>query len=221
VNRTTLAPDEWQRFQELLPWYANRTLGAAERREMDRWITASADCRAEFMEVMALAWQIQNEKVSVDERAGLDKLMAMVRARDAGKLLSLPASQPRELPRGESPRFASRWYKPVLAVAAAFALIQAGAILLFQLPEEAPSIVRPLGVPALSVSSTLLQTTFHAEATDAEIRSLFAKVGAEVISGPGALGIYTVKVPAATADAALAELRAARGTVDIAIILTN
>ncbi len=215
MSRTALPPDEWQRFQELLPWYANRTLGAAERREMDRWIAASAECRAELKEVMALAWQIQNETVTVDEKAGLDKLMAMVRAKETGKLVSLPR------PAADAPRAPSRWYKPALAIAAAVTLIQAGAILLFQLHEETPTVVRPLGVSAPAANTTLIQATFHGKVTESEARGLFAKVGAEIVSGPGALGIYTVKVPTANAETVLAALRAARGTIDIAIILAN
>ena len=79
----SLTTEDLQHFQDLVPWYVNDTLGSRDRHRMVRVLSASAECRAELYEVIALAETIRNETVSWEKGAGLGRLMAMVRTQGA------------------------------------------------------------------------------------------------------------------------------------------
>ena len=105
---------------------------------------------------------------------------------------------------------------------AAVVLAQAGVIgaLLLNNPAQqtplsgtaTPAATTPVNVPADTV---LLTIAFAPQATEQAMRQVLAAAGAQLVAGPSALGLYTVAVPAASADTAIAQLRAAQGVVDL------
>ena len=80
MTMASLTTEDLQHFQDLVPWYVNDTLGSRDRHRMVRVLSASAECRTELYEVIALAETIRNETVTWDKGTGLDRLMAMVHA---------------------------------------------------------------------------------------------------------------------------------------------
>jgi hypothetical protein len=216
VNPAALSPEAWQRFQELLPWYINGTLGVEERREVAQWLALSGACRAEQDDVMALARRVRSEQIKPSGDAGLSRLMAMVHAHQSGKLL---AFTPRVQPQPAMQKNVARWYKPAIAMAAAVAVVQVGAMLMYQTEEN--RTLHPLGATHASIQQTLIQVTFRTTASRVQMRGLISRIGAEMVDGPGALGVYTLSVPNSRSDAALIELRRAVDVVDSISVPAN
>jgi len=181
---------------ELLPWYANRTLAGAEREAVEAHLRGCARCREEIALLEGLRVQV---KAATDARAhdqlGLQRLL-------------------REVRRGGAARV-ERWLRPALAAAVAAMVVQA-ALIGWLWTTRAP-VMEPLGegVPA----GVVLQVRFDPAAPEARIRAFLQDHDAVVIDGPSALGVYRVRLRGVrardgeAAARALAEFRAGRGVV--------
>jgi hypothetical protein len=230
MNLSILSATAWQRFLELLPWYVNGTLSIDERFEMEFWLAVSAKCRTELAYVVALASEVKRTSLPLaqrDEAAGLAQLMARVHAQDSGKL-ALRTIGGAGVKRALQNAMA-KWHKQAIAIAAALAIVQTGVLVNSVYQAQDNSVIKPLGAAVgtsvgdgTSVRKTaLLQVTFRASASEAQIRGLLDKLGAEIISGPGALGVYSLKIASERGDATLTALRNAQDVVDSAAMLTN
>lgn len=222
MNMSVLSATAWQRFIELLPWYVNGTLSIDERFEMEFWLAVSAKCRTELAYVVALAHEVKQKSVSMesrDEAVGLALLMARVHAQDSGKL-ALRSIGPSV--KNVIQRAVVRWHKTAIAVAAAVAIVQTSVIFTAMYQASDGDVIKPLGVESKVTSkAALLQVTFRASASESQIRSLLDKLGAEIVSGPGALGVYSLKVTSERGEATLTALRGAQDVVDSAALLAN
>ena len=181
---------------ELLPWYANGTLPAAQRSEVDRHLRACERCRAELAWVTRLGADI---KAATPGPAG-DLGLARFLERIAPESNVLPLRRPQR----------ARWLVPALALAASVLVAQA--VVIGVLLHDRQQTLHTLGGPPLA-QGTLLQVTFVPDATEMQIRTLLARVDARIVDGPGALGVYTVSVAPERADAAMRELQSARDVV--------
>lgn len=204
-----------QELRELLPWYVNHTLDAATRSEIDLLAGRSPLLRSELAWLRRLRGQIQLSRLEAEQRppeAGLDTLMALVQAERSGKLVGL---------RGRCGAWlaAPRRFPVPVGLAAAVVLAQAAVIgaLLVGPPQQS---LAPLSGEA-AAGGDLLQLTFKPRATEAQIRVLLAGLQAEIVSGPGALGVYTVRVPEGKGQAALAGLRGDRAIIESAALLAG
>lgn len=94
--------------------------------------------------------------------------------------------------------------------------VQAGVIAL--LLADPPATQAPLSGAAhragVASDPVLLTVAFRPEATEAAMRSTLASAGAQIVSGPSALGLYLVAVPRDKADSLASQLRAATGVVE-------
>ena len=102
---------------------------------------------------------------------------------------------------------------------AAVVLVQAGVIGALLLASPAQQVLlsgEPTATAPNSAATNQVQLTvaFNPQTTELAIRELLAAAGAQILSGPSALGLYIVAVPAAKSDAAVAKLRAAKGVVE-------
>ena len=106
---------------------------------------------------------------------------------------------------------------PALALGvAAVVIAQAGVIgaLLVNAPaSQAPLSGTASGV-AMPADQVFLTVAFNPRASELAIRTVLASANAQIVSGPSALGLYTVAVPSAKADSLAAQLLAAAGVVD-------
>ncbi len=222
MKYTKLTPESQQSFLELLPWYVNGTLKSDDRRSMEYCLATYPDCRAELEWMDGVAQQVRGESFPLNEQEGLDRLMSMVRAQESGKLLVL--SRP-SAPLGGAARQVlgtvsrtklQQWIKPLMAVAATLAVVQVGLSFIGTQSSDQSETLRPLGTAQPMPRHAMIQATFRADASETKIRALLAQVGAEIVSGPGALGVYTLRVPINKAENALADLRRATTIIDSA-----
>lgn len=192
-----------------LPWYVNGTLDTATRRDLEAQLEASPSLRSELAWLRLVRSQIRDHaRLTADHRAadaGLDTLMALIHGEESGKVVPLRTrllnwvGEPRRLP----------WS---MAIAAAVVLSQAVIIgALLDQPRSDP-ITSLSG--AASASGPLLQITFQSTATETQIRAVLSSVRGEIVAGPGALGVYTVRVPDGQGPLALKTLRSASMVVD-------
>jgi len=174
--------------EELLPWYANGTLAPEEHERVERHLARCARCREELEVLRAMRREIKT----------LDAAPApgdVVRAR---VLRAAPgARRPAWMP---------------VALAASVAVIALQAALLVSLWRPAEPRYAPLGASPARVT---LQVRFAPDATEREMRALLRAVNGTIVDGPGALGVYRIRLEGVEPDerervrAAIATLRAA------------
>jgi len=181
---------------ELLPWYVNGTLPAAQRAEVDGHLGACERCRAELAWITRLGADVKAATPQPAGDLGLGRFLARI----------APESNVLPLRGRERPR----WLVPALALAASVLVAQT--LVIGVLLHDRQQTLHTLGGPGLA-QGTMLQVTFAPQATEAQIRSLLASVEARIVDGPGALGVYTVSVLPERADAAMRDLQAAADVV--------
>lgn len=160
-----------QHPDELLPWLANHTLTGAEKREVEAHLATCERCRRELVWLESLQRDIaEHELAQAPGEFGLNRVLQKVR---------------------QQPEFAARqrWLAPALAAAIAVVVLQG--VMLVQLRTH-PDTIAPLGRKTLDAD--VFQIRFNPRATEAEIRDVLQSVGASLIEGPGALGIYRVQL---------------------------
>lgn len=180
--------------RELLAWYAAGTLAPAERAAVEQLLAESPAARAELEWLRALKRDLPATLAIPPGDLGQARLMQRIAIERAGpRVVELPR-------RPERPR----WFAPAFALAASMLLAQAAVI--GYLVHERNAALAPLsGQPP--ASGELLQVAFKPDATERDIRGLLASIDAELVGGPGAIGVYTIRVPAGRANAAAAALR--------------
>ena len=201
-------------LRQLLPWYVNGTLDVISQLEIDSLINHSPLVGSEVAWLKQLRQQIQSlpdEAVQRSPSDGLDTLLARVRAEQSGKVTPLPLRN-----RLNVWLASPRKFSVPAGLAAAVFLTQAAMIgaLLSRPPAES---LTPLSAP--SAGSTLLQMTFKPQATEIQIRTLLASVQGDLVAGPGALGVYIVRVPDGQSATALAKLRQDRSAMESVVLL--
>lgn len=165
---------------ELLPFFANGTLEAEEQARVATHLTACGACR--------------------DELAFLQALHAGVRAAESPPPIGEMGWR-RLQSALRKPARARRWLPWALAASLAVVMVQG--VLLFQHTEEAA--YQPAGQVR---EGTLLQVRFRPQATESAIRTLLQSLPGQIVSGPGALGVYRIRLaPEADPEAALEILR--------------
>lgn len=165
--------------QALLPWYVNGTLAGSERAQVEAHLGDCTRCRDEVVFLRALRHGVQSLGHDSPGDLGLKRLLRDVRARQ---------------------RTPSAWWRPALA-AAAVVIVAQGALLATFWPRE-PAIT-PLGEQR---TGALIQVQFQPNATEAQIRELLQQTGATIVDGPGAVGVYRLRLD--QPETALAPLRA-------------
>ncbi len=177
----------------LLPWYANGTLSLEDRRRIDALLAASPDLRAELAWLETVRGELKRSTEAGTDDGGLGELLGRIDVPAEGNVV--PIARPAR----------PRWHMPALAIAASLVLVQAVVIgVLVQQPDET---LRPLSGP-VDPRGVLLQVRFQPQATEAEMRGLLTGIGGELVAGPGALGLYTVRVDTTRAQSARAALAA-------------
>lgn len=173
-----------QRFDELLPWYANGTLGDEDRAYVERYLEEHPESRAELEWYRSLARRLHEAAPAVPETLGLAKAMTLIRG-----------DRP-TLAERISAFFASLGMRPATAFAglAVFAVQGAVILNLMQAHEDDASEIRALRATAVE-DGPLLKLNFTPDAKEAEIRHLLVSVQGRLIGGPGQLGDYYVAVP--------------------------
>jgi anti-sigma factor RsiW len=172
---------------ELLPWYANGTLPADERRAVEEHLAACDRCRRELALLASLRDQIKAEDTAPSPgELGWRRLQRDLRHETGA-------------PRRRA------WWQPALAAAAVIIVVQAA--LLVNLWTQPPAIT-PLGGP--EAAGAVLQVRFAPRAAEADMRAALRAVNGEIVGGPGALGIYRIRLEGVAPENSVAIARAAQ-----------
>lgn len=152
--------------RELLPWLANGTLEGAERTEVERHVAGCTQCQSELALLQSLRTTLQAQTQTDAGELGLQRLLRGVR---------------------REPRARPRWLLP--AAMAAGLVIAVQAVLLMQ-TSPVEMVYAPLSGPA--ASETVLQVEFAPDAREAALRAALQAVGAHIVDGPSAAGLYRI-----------------------------
>ncbi|HXF44910.1 MAG TPA: hypothetical protein VNK91_02210 [Burkholderiaceae bacterium] len=174
-----------QRFAELLPWYVNGTLDAADRAWVEDYLRQHPEARAELAWYQSLQAKIHDSVPAVPPTIGLAKTLALIR--------------------GDRPTLAERigaffgdfGLRPALALGMlAVIVVQSGVIVnLMRHAEDDAVELRSLRATRVD-EGPLLKINFAPDAKEADIRLLLVSVQGTLAGGPGQLGDYYVRVPA-------------------------
>lgn len=227
-------------FEEQLAWYANGTLGDAERAEMDAWLAEHPEARQHLAEVEFMQGAVA--EVAADEPQldpnGFDQLMAQIDAQEQEQAQDLDVVEtsvisdaadelePVWTGQPEKPGVAQQlreWFEQTfqwsltpafarVAVVAQFALVAVLGTALYLPQEEAGYEVLSGETGAVTAieGAVLVDLGFNQAMTLAQLQVLLRTHQASIVSGPNTLGIYRIRL----ADAEpLTALRAHSGVI--------
>lgn len=182
-----------RRTLELLPWYANGTLGETERRTVEEHAAQCERCREEVQACRQLGEAVRLAAVEAPtpHPARLSRLMSRLDEADGSspraRLAGLLTATPRPV----------RW---VLAGQLAALLLLATAWVWTPPPPPPadPAEYRTLSdavAPATPADTVQVRVVFAEGATERRIRDVLLPIGGQLAGGPSALGVYTVELP--------------------------
>jgi len=212
-----------ERFTELLPWYVNGTLDADDRAWVDAQLREHPELAGELQWLESLQNKVRESAPQVSDEIGLDRALARI-AQDRRELQAWTA--PRRAGLSAPPSWAERvraWLgsfglKPAMAFALAVIAVQAGLLAqLMLVPQQPASELRAVR-PAAVESGPLLKVNFKPDATEADIRLLLVEVQGTLAGGPGQLGDWYLRVPAAQVGAAADRLKSDRIVESVAVV---
>ncbi|MEA2559949.1 MAG: hypothetical protein QOH06_1453 [Acidobacteriota bacterium] len=179
-----------QRIWELLPWYANGTLGEAERRTVEEHAAQCERCREEMQACRQLGEAVRLTAVEAPtpHPARLSRLMSRLdeaegsstRARLAGLLTATPKPV--------------RWV--LSGQLAALLLLAAGWMRMpLSPPSPPPAQFTTLSDAVAVAGGQQVRVVFADGATERQIRDVLLPIGGQLAGGPSPLGVYTVELP--------------------------
>ena len=190
---------EHRAAQELLPWFVNGTLGAAEAETVTTHLARCDRCRKDAAEQTDLRAIAPREAIDAD----VDRHWAALRDR-----LEPASRAPTNA--GTIPGFRpwQRWLWPAVAVQAVVMLSLA--LLWVGIPDSGERY-RALGSSPASLEPNAV-VVFRADATNQQMRDALQEVGASIVGGPTVTDAYLLRLTTVSPDV-LDRLRARPGVV--------
>jgi anti-sigma-K factor RskA len=160
----------------LLPWYVNHTLSGDELELVEQHLATCEQCRTEVAALQQMRDGYKQQHAAQSPGSlGLARLKAEIKRNK------------REQQKENLSRPSFLWWRPMMAAAVLVIVIQSVLLVRLERPEDT---ITPLsGKPAAEV---VLQVRFNPQATERQIREALTAVDGEIVSGPGALGIYRI-----------------------------
>jgi hypothetical protein len=187
-----------ERFEELLPWYANGTLGPEDRAFVEAYLEQHPDARGELDWYRSLQQRVQENAPAVPATIGLARAMRLIQ--------------------GDRPTMAERisaffgnfGLRPSYAFAALAVVAVQGGVILNMLGDARENADEIRALKAVRVEEgPMLKISFAPDAKETDIRMLLVDVHGVLAGGPGQLGDYYVRVPAGSEAAALTQVQRA------------
>jgi len=185
--------DSAQHPEDLLPWYVNGSLSAAEQQRVEAHLQECGTCRAEVELLRAMRDVSKQVTEPVPGQFAWQRLQRDIRQQD--KTVTK-----------------RQWWVPSLA-AAALLVIAIQGVLLFNVTRQ-----DGYGLAGHAPPGTVVQVKFNPEATEKSIRAALQGVGGEIVTGPSAAGIYHIQLADSADDpelqARIERLQAQRDVID-------
>jgi hypothetical protein len=177
-------------FAELLPFYANGTLDAADRTAVLRYLDAHPQARDEARWLRSVQDTLRAEAVPASSEVGLARVLHRIRADRAKPVPARPRLWRTLLQRLLSPPL----LKPMAAGAMAVLALQ-GVLLgaLVEPRDGETSATRMVPMP-MTDPGPFVKINFKPDAQESDIRMLLIEVQATLAAGPGQLGDYYLRV---------------------------
>lgn len=192
------------RFDELLPFYANGTLADDERQFVETWLHEHPKSQAELDWYRSLQTKLLEDVPAVSSEVGLERAMARIRAERSPQAARQTQAEPGI---GERVRgwLAALSPQPLLkpALAGALAVVVAQAVVIANLAGERDDSTEMRAVkPTVVEQGPYLKINFKTDAREADIRLLLVQTGGSLAGGPTQLGDWYLRVPAGRIGAA-------------------
>lgn len=158
-------------IEQLLPWYVNGTLDETERARVESHLADNPAARAEVARLQTLAQHVKQDAAEVPSPGefGLNRLLKAVKEEESQ---TAPAR--------------TNWWRQAAAVAALLVIVVQAGVIYQQV--GAPTDIQPLG----AVEAPSLRIMVDDEVTIGAVGEALRSMRAEIVSGPSALGLYTV-----------------------------
>ena len=187
-----------ERFEELLPWYVNGSIGAEDRAFVETYLAQNPDAHGELEWYRSLQRRVHENAPAVPATIGLAKAMRLIQG-DRPTLAERIAAY-----------FGNLGLRPSYALAGLAVLAVQGGVILNLLGDVRDSDNEIRALRAVRVEEgPMLKLNFAPDAKEADIRMLVVQLGGELAGGPGQLGDYYVRVPAGSETSALSRAQAA------------
>lgn len=206
-----------ERARYLIPAFLKKTLGSDDSEWMAQFLntlrTQGGPVLAEFEQEMAWVERTQQHLAQTspvfDTQVGWQRLQGRIDAATEKVIVSAPAApaRPRSLVQWVKSQFRARvdkairwWQKPaVAAMASAMIIGQMGLLAAvvrytYNVEPQAAIVAPASGEKGLPDSITLA-VVFKDNATLMQMQQLLGSVQAQVVGGPGAIGVWEVAVP--------------------------
>ena len=185
-----------ERFDELLPWYVNGSLGAEDRAWVERYLAEHPEATAEVDWYRSLRTRLQENVPKVPETIGLAKAMTLIRGDRPTLSERITAF------------FGALGVRPVTAFAGLAVMAVQGVFIANLMSAAQDDAVEMRALKATVTNDRpMLKLNFAPDAKEAEIRHLLMSVQGRLAGGPGQLGDYFVVVPAGKEAAVADQLR--------------
>jgi hypothetical protein len=192
-----------ERFEELLPWYVNGTLGAEDRGWVERYAAEHPEAQAQIDWCRGLQAQIRASTPQIAPALGLDRVLQRIRG-ERPTMVKRVRSWLHALATAPVAAVA----RPIGAVAALAVIVVQGGIIYQMRQDNSAQDELVRATKAMRVDEgPLLRVNFSPDAREAEIRMLLVAAQATLAGGPGQLGDYYLRVPAGRESAAVDRLR--------------
>jgi hypothetical protein len=202
------------RFDELLPFYVNGTLGAEDRAWIDSYLREQPLAENELRWLRAVQTTVQAEAVPASAEVGLERVMQRIH----GERKTAAPSKPQGLANWLSRLFSPPVLKPMFAGAMAVVALQAVVISSLMTERDDTSPIRTVPLGGVVEHGAYVKVNFKPDAREADIRMLMIDVQASLASGPGQLGDYYLRVQESQLAAVTARLGVSEIVDSVAVV---
>lgn len=192
---------EHRSAQDLLPWFVNGTLSAAEASSVTRHLAHCERCQKDAAEQA----QLKASAVASEPGGDIDRDWAMLRSR----IEAFPR-RPTGKPEGAPAHPWRRWLPLTIAVQGVFVIALLLVLIGGPLHDER---YRALGAAPTTFEANAV-AVFRSDATNKQMRDALHAVGARIVGGPTVTDAYLLRVTNATPEV-LARLKAQPGVLSV------
>ncbi|MEX0582396.1 MAG: hypothetical protein WD185_01890 [Sneathiella sp.] len=191
--------------ERLLPFYVNGTLQGEEFERVEQAIKADPDLQKEVAFLARLRDEVKTPQAENSPgELGLKRLQNALR--QGGRTSDAAASASNVVP-------LRNWGWRATAIAACLLLVLQTLVML---PAGTDDDLTSAGSGSITIpTGNIISVTFQPDATEENIRNLLLSVGASIVAGPSALGVYKLSVPR-DVDAVVTKLLLRRNLVETA-----